>query len=53
MAQPYGLANITASYQEALQGLYANQIDDIHQLAEFALPSADQSAPTVNMVQIH
>lgn len=52
MAQPYGLPNANASYQEALQGLYADQIGDIHSLAKFALPSADQSALTINMVQI-
>jgi hypothetical protein len=45
------MANTTASYQEALQDLYADHIGDIHSLTELILPSTDQSAPTVNMVR--
>ena len=52
MAHPYGLANASALYQEALHDLYADQIGDIHPLAELVLPSADQFAPAINMVQI-
>ena len=53
MAHPYGVANIAASYQEALHDLYADQIGNIHPLTELVMPSADQFAPAVNMVQIH
>ena len=53
MAHPYGLANAAASYQEALHDLYADQICDIHSLTELILPSVDQFAPAINMVQIH
>ena len=52
MAHPYELANAAASYQEALHDLYAYQIGNIHSLTELVLPSADQFAPAINMVQI-
>lgn len=52
MAHPYELANVAASYQEALHDLYTDQIGNIHSLTELVLPSADQFAPAINMVQI-
>ena len=51
MAHSYGLANTAALYQEALHDLYTDQIKNIHLLNELILPSTDQFAPAVNIVQ--
>ena len=42
-ALPFGLANTAATYQDALRGKFADQVGDIH-------PLADQLPPTVNML---
>jgi len=46
-ALPFGLANITATYQDALRGKFTDQVEDIHPLAE---QIADQVPPMVNML---
>lgn len=40
-AQPFGLVNMAAIYQEAMRDRYADQIGHIHTLAELDPPRAD------------
>ena len=47
MALPFGLANTAATYQDALRGKFADQVGDIHPLAD---QFADQLPSTVNML---
>ena len=46
-ALPFRLANTAATYQDALRGKFADQVEDIHPLAD---QIADQLPPTVNML---
>ena len=47
MALPFGLTNTTATYQDALRGKFADQVEDIHPLADQIV---DQFPSTVNMM---
>ena len=47
MALPFGLTSIAATYQDALGSKFADQVGDIHPLAD---QIADQLPPTVNML---
>ena len=49
MALPFGLTSVAATYQDALRGKFADQVGDIHPLAD---QIADQLSPTVNMLHI-
>ena len=49
MALPFGLTNITATYQEALWGKFADQVGDVHPLAD---QIADQLPSAVNMLHV-
>ena len=44
---PFGLANTAATYQDALRGKFADQVGDIHPLADQVV---DRLPPTVNML---
>ena len=46
---PFGFTNIAATYQDALRGKFANQVGDIHPLADHkrAARIADQITPYV------
>ena len=43
-ALPFGLANTTATYQDALKGKFANQVGDTHPLADQSLISSRQQS---------
>ena len=44
MALPFGFANIAAAYQDALRGRFADQVKDVHPLADQITPYvADQT----------
>ena len=49
MALPFGLTNVAATYQESLRGKFANQVGDVHPLAD---QIADQPPPAVNMLHV-
>ena len=49
MALPFGLANTAATFQDALRGKFADQVGDVHSLAD---QIADQPPPIVNMLHI-
>ena len=46
---PFGLTNIAVTYQDALRGKFADQVGDVHPLAD---QIADQLLPVVNMLQV-
>ena len=48
-ALPFGFTNAATTYQDALRGKFADQVGDIHPLAD---QIADQPPPTVNMLHI-
>ena len=47
MSLPFGLANTAATYQDALRGKFADQVGDIHPLAD---QITDQLPHMVNML---
>ena len=49
MALPFGLSNIAATYQDALRGKFADQVGDIHPLAD---QITDQPPSGVNMLHV-
>ena len=49
MALPFGLTSVAAAYQDALRGKFADQVGDIHPLAD---QITDQLLPAVNMPHI-
>ena len=49
MALPFGLTNVAATYQDALRGKFADQVGDIHRLAD---QIADQLLSAVNMLHV-
>ena len=49
MALPFGLSNVTATYQDALWGKFVDQVGDVHPLAD---QIADQPPPAVNMLHV-
>ena len=44
-ALPFGLTNVITTYPDALRGKFADQVGDIH-------PLADQLSPTINMLHV-
>ena len=49
MALPFGLTNVTTTYQDALRGKFADQMGDVYPLA---VQIAGQLSPTVNMLHV-
>ena len=49
MTLPFRLTNVAATYQEALRGKFANQVGDVHPLAD---QIADQLPSAVNMLHV-
>ena len=49
MALPFGLSNAIAAYRDALRGKFADQVGDVHPLAD---QIADQLLPAVNMLHV-
>ena len=45
MTLPFRLTNVAATYQEALQGKFTDQVGDVH-------PLTDQLPPAVNMLYV-
>jgi hypothetical protein len=45
MALAFGFTNVATTYQDALRGRLADQVGDIH-------PLADQLLPAVNMLHV-
>ena len=53
VALPFGIANAAATFQDALRGKFADQVGDIHPLADQIIDKlADQPPPTVNMLHV-
>ena len=48
-ALPFGLTNVAATYQDALRGKFADQVGDVHPLAD---QIADQLPPAVKMLHV-
>ena len=48
-ALPFGLTNIVVTFQDALRGKFADQVGDVHPLAD---QIADQPPPAVNMIHV-
>ena len=48
-ALPFGLTSVTTTYQEALRGKFADQVGDVHPLAD---QITNQLPPIVNMLHI-
>ena len=49
MALPFGFTNAAAAYQDALRGKFADQVGDVHPLAD---QIANQLPPAVNMLHV-
>ena len=49
MALPFGLANVAATFQDALRGKFADQMGDAH---PFADQFADQPRSVINMLHV-
>ena len=49
MALPFGLTSVAVAYQDALRGKFADQVGDVHPLADQIV---DQPPPAVNMLHI-
>ena len=49
VALPFGLANAATTFQDALRGKFADQVGDVHSLAD---QIADQPPPVVNMLHV-
>ena len=49
MALPFGLTNVTATYQDALRGKFADQVGDVQPPAD---QIADQLPLAVNMLHV-
>ena len=49
MALPFGLSGIATTYQHALRGKFADQVGDVHPLAD---QIADQLPPAINMLHV-
>ena len=49
MALPFGLTNVATTYQDALRGKFADQVGDVHPLAD---QIADQPPLAVNMLHV-
>ena len=49
MALPFGLTSVTATYQDAQRGKFADQVGDVHPLTD---QIADQLPPVVNMLHV-
>ena len=45
MTLPFGFTNIAATYKDALRGKFADQVGDVH-------PLADQLPPAINMLHV-
>jgi len=48
-ALPFGLANATATFQDALKGKFTDQVGDVHPLSD---QIANQPPPVVNMLHV-
>jgi len=48
-ALPFGFTNVAVTYQDALRGKFADQVGDVHPLAD---QITDQPPPAVNMLHV-
>ena len=49
MALPFGFTNAATAYQDALRDRFADQVGDVHPLAD---QIADQPPPAINMLHV-